>query len=72
MADSRNWYHFHLKWTPDRKVQVCKGSGWFDRLFILVGNSEPKFPEHPITKQEFYSLLSALAAQGFMDNLLDF
>jgi hypothetical protein len=72
MDDSRKFFHYHLKWTPERKIQVCKGSGWFDRLFILCGTSEPKFPDHPITKQEFYGLLSDLAAQGFMDNLLDF
>jgi hypothetical protein len=42
------------------------------RVFILHGTREPEFPDHPITKQEFYALLSELAAQGFMDNLLDF
>lgn len=72
MADTRQWFHYHLKWTPERKIQVYKGSGWFDHLFILVGPKEPEFPDRPITKQEFYALLSDLAAQGFMDNLLDF
>jgi hypothetical protein len=72
MDDSRLYFHYHLKWTADRKIQVSKGSGWFAKLFILYGPSEPEFPDHPISKQEFYVILSRLAGQGFMDNLLDF
>jgi hypothetical protein len=65
-------FHYHLKWTPDRKIQIGKGSGGFSTVFILHGPSEPNLPEQPITKQEFYALLSDLAGRGFMDNLLDF
>ena len=72
MAESRKFHHFHLKWTADRKIQICEGPGWLSRLFILNGAAEPNLPKQPLTKQEFYSLLSDLAAQGFMDNLLDF
>ncbi|MFL5339468.1 MAG: hypothetical protein ACJ8F7_04805 [Gemmataceae bacterium] len=72
MAESHRFFHFHLKWTPDRKIRICKGPGWLSRLFILSGAAEPDLPRRPLTKQEFYSLLSDLAAQGFMDNLLDF
>jgi hypothetical protein len=73
MDDSRKFFHYHWRWTPDRKIQIYQGSGWSfnDHLFILCGTKEPKFPDHPVTKQEFYALLSDLAAQGFMDNLLD-
>jgi hypothetical protein len=72
MDESRRFFHYNLKWTADRKFQVCKGSSWFSKLFILCGNGEPRFPNHPITKHEFYALLSNPAARGFMDNLLDF
>ena len=72
MDETRKYFHYHLKWTPDRKVQVCKGHGWLAPLLILTGSHEPAFPEHPITKQEFYAILGDLAGKGFMDNLLDF
>jgi hypothetical protein len=72
MSESRQFFHYHLKWTPDRKIQVCKGSGWLSQLFILNGPTEPDMPAHPVTKQEFYAILSDLAARGYMDNLLDF
>jgi hypothetical protein len=72
MDQSRQYYHYHLKWTPDRKVQVCEGPGWLSPLFILNGPGRPSFPSQPITKAEFYALLSDLAAKGYVDNLLDF
>jgi hypothetical protein len=72
MDESWKYWNYHLKWTPERKILVRRGSGWTDQLFVLYGPGEPQFPEHPITKQEFYAILSNLAAQGFMDNLLDF
>jgi hypothetical protein len=82
MENSNRFFHYRLKWTPDRQIQILKGSGglsslfklgeWTYRLFILYGPSEPDLPEYPITKQEFYRLLSDLAGRGFMDNLLDF
>jgi hypothetical protein len=72
MSESRQFFHYHLKWTPDRKIQICKGPAWFSRIFMLYGTTEPSLPEDPVTKQEFYAMLSDLAAKGFMDNLLDF
>ena len=72
MSESRKFTHYHLTWTPERKLLVSKGSGWTGHLFILCGPGEPEFPAHPLTKQEFYAILSDLAAQGYMDNLLDF
>ena len=82
MEDSNRFFHYNLKWTPDRKIQIGKGSGsfsdlfkasgWSSRVFILHGPSEPDLPEQPITKQEFYRLLSDLAGRGYTDNLLDF
>lgn len=65
-------YRYHLKRTPDRRIQICEGSGWLSPLFILAGPHKPDLPTDPITKQEFYALLSGLAAQGFLDNLVDF
>jgi hypothetical protein len=72
MDNANTLFHYHLKWTPERKIQICKGSGLLSHLLILSGPHEPNLPEQPITKQEFYALMSSLAAQGFMDNLLDF
>jgi hypothetical protein len=72
MNASRMFSYYHLTWTPDRKIVVTKGSGWTGHVFILCGPGQPEFPDHPITKQEFYAMLSELAQQGYMDNLLDF
>jgi hypothetical protein len=41
MDDSRKFFHYHSRWTPDRKIQVYPGSGWSfnDHLFILCGTT---------------------------------
>ena len=72
MADDRRVFQYHLKRTPDGKIEVREGSGWVSRLLILVGPVKPAIPEYPLTKQEFYALLSELAGQGYQDNLIDF
>jgi hypothetical protein len=67
MDHPQQLFHYHLKRTPDRRIQICEGSGWLSPLFVLAGPRKPDLPVDPITKQEFYALLGELAAQGYMD-----
>jgi len=76
MREPRRSFVFCLESAPDGKFRVCKGHGLFKfkwpipRTFTLFGNTVPKFPEHPISMQEFYAILSDLAGRGFRDDLL--
>jgi hypothetical protein len=74
MDDLRKRIVYHLPWTRDRKIEILKGPSFsfLSRTFILIGPREPVLPEAPLTRHEFYTLLSELAGQGFLDNLLDF
>jgi hypothetical protein len=72
MDDDRQFYHYHLKRTPDGRIHAKAGAGWLSPILILVGPSDPALPDHPITKQEFYTLLADLAGRGYLDNLIDF
>lgn len=67
-------FRFHRKWAPDGRLHVHAGSHLLaDFVITLVGPAtpEPAFPDRPITRAEFYALMSEFSARGYVDNLLD-
>jgi hypothetical protein len=73
MSDARKLFRFHRTLTADGKIHVHKGTHRLaEFVFTLSGpaSPEPAFPDHPITRAEFYALMSEFAARGYWDNLL--
>jgi hypothetical protein len=66
--------NYRLDKMKDGRYLVRRRRGIRDMFFgdaiTFVGPSEPDIPDRPLTRQEFYALLSDLAAKGFWDNLL--
>jgi hypothetical protein len=67
-------FTYRLERTNDSKYLLRRRRGLKDAFigdsFVITGPSEPALPEHPLTRQEFYTLLSDLAAKGYWDSLL--
>jgi hypothetical protein len=55
-------------------IHIHRMQGWKDCLRMEVinftGPAVPEIPDRPLTRQEFYLLLSDLAAKGYWDTLL--
>jgi hypothetical protein len=66
--------NYYLERLEDGKIRINKMQGWKDCLRTEVvtfsGPGEPEVPDRPLTRQEFYVLLSDLAGKGFWDSLL--
>ncbi len=66
--------NYRLDKTTDGKYLLRRRRGikdWFSGDSISIsGPGEPDIPDGPLTRQEFYTLLSDLAAKGFWDSLL--
>lgn len=67
-------WNYRLDKTRDGKYHLRLRRGFKDMFtgdaMTITGPSEPDIPDRPLTRQEFYALLSDLAAKGYWDNLL--
>ncbi|QEH34623.1 hypothetical protein OJF2_31640 [Aquisphaera giovannonii] len=66
--------NYRLDRMRDGRFSVRRRRGFRDMLLghplCIIGPGEPDIPEHPLTRQELYAVLSDLASRGYSDNLL--
>jgi hypothetical protein len=74
MADPRAHSHFFLERTRDGLFRLHLHPSLRGRLFwepiSFIGPGTPILPDRPLSRAEFYALLSKLSAQGYWDSLL--
>jgi hypothetical protein len=68
------WVNYRLDKMKDGKYCLRRRRGikdwfWGDAISFR-GPGDPDIPDRPLTRQEFYALLSDLAGKGYWDSLL--
>jgi hypothetical protein len=67
-------WNYCLDRTPDGRYLLRPRRGIQDSFtgdtITITGPSEPDIPDRPLTRREFYALLSDLAAKGYWDSLV--